>query len=77
MAVTDMVNLCGLLDEAKCFELVRQHRWPDGVHCPGCGSTVVIRNGHDEGQRHRQRSLCKACHARFDDRTDTVLAGRG
>jgi hypothetical protein len=28
MAVSDMVNLSGLLDEARCFDLVRQHRWP-------------------------------------------------
>src|SRR6478609_2216647 len=75
MAVSDMVNLSGLLDEAKCFELVRQHRWPDGVRCPGCDSVTVIRNGHDDGQRHRQRYLCKACHGRFDDLTGTVLAG--
>src|SRR5207245_4170291 len=75
MAVSDMVNLSGLLDEARCFELVRQHRWPDGVRCPDCDSAVVIRNGHDEGQRHRQRYLCKACHGRFDDLTGTVLAG--
>src|SRR6201997_5818328 len=75
MAVSDMINLSGLLDEAKCFELVRQHRWPDGVRCPDCDSAVVIRNGHDEGQRHRQRYLCKVCHGRFDDLTGTVLAG--
>ena len=75
MAVSDMVNLSGLLDEAKCFELVRQHRWPGGVRCPDCDSAVVIRNSHDDGQRHRQRYLCKACHARFDDLSGTVLAG--
>src|SRR3954469_4443473 len=75
MAVSDMVNLSGLLDEARCFDLVRQHRWPDGVRCPDCDSAVVIRNGHDEGQRHQQRYLCKACHGRFDDLTGTVLAG--
>src|SRR5437660_10837434 len=73
MAVSDMVNLSGLLDEARCFALVRQHRWPDGVRCPDCDSAVVIRNGHAEG--HRQRYLCKACHGRFDDLTGTVLAG--
>ena len=33
-AVSDLVNLAGLLDEAKCFEMVRQHRWPQGVRCP-------------------------------------------
>src|SRR3954470_6498007 len=75
MAVSDMVNLSGLLDEARCFDLVRQHRWLDGVRCPDCDSALVIRNGHDEGQRHRQRYLCKACHGRFDDLSGTVLAG--
>ena len=52
MAVSELVDLFGLLDEAQCFELVRQHRWPDGVRCPDCDSAVVICNGHDEGQRH-------------------------
>src|SRR5215212_2127481 len=73
MAVSEVINLSGLLDEAKCFELVRQHRWPAGVRCPDCDNAVIIRNGHDEGQRHRQRYLCKACHGRFDDLTGTVL----
>jgi transposase-like protein len=75
MAVSDLVNLSALLDEAKCFELVRQHRWPQGARCPGCDSAAVTRNGHDETQPHRQRYLCKACKRRFDDLTDTVLAG--
>lgn len=75
MAVSDLVNLSALLDDAKCFELVRKHRWPEGVRCRGCGSVAVIRNGHDERQPHRQRYLCKACGGRFDDLTDTVLAG--
>jgi transposase-like protein len=75
MAVSDLINLSALLDEAKCFELVRQHRWPEGVHCPGCNSTRVIRNGHDERQPQRQRSGCKACGGRFDDLSGTVLAG--
>ena len=75
MAVSDLVNLSALLDEAKCFELVRQHRWPEGVRCPGCHNAAVVRNGRDETQPHRQRYLCKACRGRFDDLTDTVLAG--
>src|SRR4051812_25079120 len=45
MAASDLVNLSGLLDDAKCFALVRQHRWPDGVRCPGCDSSMVIREG--------------------------------
>jgi transposase-like protein len=75
MAVSDLVNLSALLDDAKCFALVRQHRWPKGVCCPDCDSAEVIRNGHDERQPQRQRYRCKACRGRFDDLTGTVLAG--
>ncbi len=75
MAVPDLDTLSGLMDEAKCFALVRQHRWPDGVRCPACGSSAVIRNGHGETQPQRQRYRCKGCAGRFDDLTGTVLAG--
>jgi transposase-like protein len=75
MAAPDLVNLSSLIDDAKCFALVRQHRWPDGVRCPGCGSGAVIRDGHDDTQPHRQRYRCRACAGRFDDLTGTVLAG--
>jgi hypothetical protein len=45
MAVSGLINLSALLDDAKCFDLVRQLRWPQGVRCPGCDSAVAIRNG--------------------------------
>ena len=67
MAASDLVNLSALLDDAKCFVLVRQHRWPEGVRCPGCGSVAVIRDGCDDTQAHRQRYRCKGCARRFDD----------
>ena len=47
MTAPDPVNLSALIDDAKCFALVRQHRWPDGVRCPACDSRAVIRDGHD------------------------------
>src|SRR4051812_13821369 len=75
MPASDLVNLSGLLDDAKCFALVRQLRWPEGVRCPGCGSDGVIRDGCDDTQPHRQRYRCKACAGRFDDLTGTALAG--
>jgi transposase-like protein len=75
MAASDLVNLSGLLDDAKCFALVRQHRWPEGVRCPRCDSFTVIRDGCDDTQRARQRYRCKTCAGRFDDLTGTVLAG--
>ncbi len=75
MAASDLINLPGLIDDAKCFELVRQHRWPESVRCSVCGSGTVIRDGCDDTQPCRQRYRCKACSGRFDDLTGTVLAG--
>ncbi len=39
MPASDLVNLSGLMDDAKCFALVRQHRWPEGARCPRCDSS--------------------------------------
>ena len=75
MSSPTLVNLSSLIDDAKCYELVRQHRWPDGVRCPRCAGARVARDGRDEAQRHRQRYRCAVCGARFDDLTDTALAG--
>ena len=71
-----LVTLSPLIDDAKCYELVRQHRWPTGVRCPHCDSPSVARDGHDDTQAHRQRYRCSDCQTRFDDLTGTVLAGR-
>src|SRR5215213_8841285 len=70
-----LVNLSSLIDDAKCYELVRQHRWPKGIRCPACDSAAVARHGRDDSQPHRQRYRCTACSGRFDDLTGTVLAG--
>src|SRR5215218_6766065 len=75
MPSMSLVNLSSLVDDAKCYALVRQQRWPDGVRCPACGGATVIRHGHDDTQEQRQRYRCKDCRARFDDLTGTVLAG--
>lgn len=70
-----LINLPSLLDDAKCYEFVRQTRWTRGVRCPKCESEQVVRNGHDETQPLHQRYLCNRCNGRFDDLTDTILAG--
>ena len=75
MTAPDLVNLSALIDDARCFALVRRHRWPEGVRCPGCGSAGVVRDGFDDTQPQRQRYRCRACAGRFDDLTGTVLAG--
>jgi transposase-like protein len=73
--MVDLIKLTNLLDEAKCYEVIRQLRWPDGIVCLHCRGTGVVRNGHDDRERNRQRYLCTTCKYRFDDLTGTVLAG--
>ena len=50
-----MVNIQDLFDDAKCFQTVRDMRWPDGVACPFCNSASVVKNGRDDTQPDRQR----------------------
>jgi transposase-like protein len=75
VAVPELINLASLIDDKKCYELIREYRWPDSVECPNCSGHSVIRDGHDETQCHRQRYRCKECGGRFDDLTGTILAG--
>jgi transposase-like protein len=75
MSSPSLVNLLSLIDDAKCYELVRQHRWPGGIRCPRCGDAKVARDGRDDVQPHRQRYRCAGCGARFDDLTGTASTG--
>lgn len=70
-----MVSIQNLFDDAKCFQAVRDLRWPDGVVCPSCGSASIVKNGRDDTQPDRQRYECRGCRKRFDDLTGTVFAG--
>jgi len=69
------ISIQRLIDDAKCYEMVRELRWPDGVTCPHCSGHEVVKNGHDTTERDRQRYCCSTCRKSFDDLTDTVFAG--
>jgi transposase-like protein len=69
------VNIINLLDDAQCYDAVRELRWPEGRQCPFCESKHVVRRGFDDQESHRQRYECAACHKRFDDLTGTIFAG--
>ena len=74
--MVNLIKLTTLLDEAKCYEVIPSA--PAGRTVLSAFTAVtrgVVRNGHDDRERHRQRYLCKACKYRFDDLTGTVLAG--
>lgn len=70
-----VINLQTLIDEKKCYETLRQLRWPEGVSCPKCNSQHVVKRGFDETQLNRQRYQCQACKFRFDDLSNTIFAG--
>jgi transposase-like protein len=70
-----LVNILGIIDDAKCYEVVRGLRWPDGVRCPDCESDQIVKQGRDDTEPHRQRYQCRACRRRSDDLTDTIFAG--
>jgi len=65
-----------LMDDAKCYEVVRELLWPDGVKCPACdsGQTFGKRRFHAD-QAHSQRYSCQECGRQFDDLSGAVSEG--
>ena len=69
------LNINGQIDNTKCYQMVRQLRWPEGIECPHCHATHVVKNGRDVVQTDCQHYLCRECGRAFDDLTKTVFAG--
>src|SRR2546430_12251028 len=69
------VNIKKLIDDVQCYQTVRDLRWPDGIECPACQSTQVLKRGFADTEPARQRYECTDCHTRFADGTDTIFAG--
>jgi transposase-like protein len=57
-------------DETKATEHMEADRWPDGVHCPLCGSVNVHRMG---GKTQAGMFLCNDCREKFTVRTGTIF----
>lgn len=70
-----LIHIQNLVDDAKCYEVVRHLRWPEGVCCPWCGSAQVTKRGFHTRQVERQRYECQACDRQFDDLTATIFEG--
>jgi len=70
-----MVNIQHLIDDAKCFKVIRELRWPKGIQCPDCQSSDINKRGFHTQQAHRQRYECQACGRQFDDLSETVFEG--
>jgi len=70
-----MIHIPARIDDVQCVATVRNIRWPDGVQCPTGDRAEVTKQGRDATQPARQRSRCQSGERRFDDVTDTILAG--
>lgn len=70
-----MLNIQHLIDDAKCFAVIREMRWPDGVRCPKCGSREVNKRGFHTHQAYRQRYGCQDCGQQYDDLSGTIFEG--
>ena len=71
----NILNIRGIIDDDKCFQTVRELRWPDGVCCPHCESPTMVKHGRDETQPQRQRYHCRGCDRYVDDLTGTIFEG--
>lgn len=69
-----MISLHELMDEEKCYQLIRELRWPEGVKCPHCHSEQITKKGFHHSEAYRQRYKCWGCGKHFDDLSETVLA---
>lgn len=70
-----MLSIQNLIDDTKCYETVRQMRWPERVSCPHCNSSLVNKRGFHSTQKQRQRYCCQDCGKNFDDLTNTIFEG--
>ena len=73
--IHNILNIREIIDDAKCFQTVRELRWPNGVCCPHCDSASVVKHGRDETQAERQRYHCRDCNRYFDDLSGTIFEG--
>ena len=60
-------------DDAAAEAWFVERRWPDGVHCPHCGSMNVQTGAKHKTMPYRCRE--KECAKRFSAKTGTVMEG--
>ena len=67
MTILELMQLFPTEDTAR--EWFEQQIWPNGRHCPHCGSTETSENPASESRPYR----CKACGQHFSVRIGTVM----
>lgn len=60
-----------LPDRYRCLECLRKLRWPDGVKCVYCGSSMLHKDGYTD--KGATKYYCLNCGKYFNDLTNTVF----
>ena len=68
-----MFPFAALSSETSAADLLEQVRWRDGLQCPRCRSSSVIKYS---SYRAFQRYLCEDCDRTFNDKTHTDFRAR-
>jgi transposase-like protein len=61
-----------LPETEDCLQTLRHSRWPDGIRCPNCEGTAIIKKGTTS--KDAQRYKCQTCTRKFNDLTGTIFA---
>ncbi|HZS04731.1 MAG TPA: transposase [Blastocatellia bacterium] len=69
-----MLRIDDLINDARCYQSVRQLRWPDGLRCVWCHSGNIRRRDIINDNASASATTAVACGSDFDDLTDTVFA---
>ena len=70
------MNIKYLIDNERCYEIIRHRRWPEKVKCPWCDSESITKQGRADNEKAKQRYQCKECQKQFDDLTNTIFSGQ-
>jgi transposase-like protein len=69
------IQLHKILNVSVCWDILRSVRWENGVVCPTCSSSTIVKNGKDPIHKDNQHYHCKGCNKYFDDLSDTIFSG--
>ena len=69
------LNIHNLIDDAKCFEAVRNLRWPDKVNAHIVNQIILLNVVKIMHRSTGNVMNARLCGKRFDDLTSTMFAG--
>lgn len=62
-----------LPEKNECLQVLRRHRWPNGISCPHCNASNTTKKGTTK--KDTQRYRCQECECIFNDLTGTIFGG--